>query len=381
MVMNYYDILGVQKNASDDEIKKAYRKLARKWHPDINPENTEAEKKFKEISKAYEVLKKPELRKLYDEFGEDGLQSGFDAEKARSHKEWQQYRRRRHTGDDSQHGRSTSFEDIFGDIFGRVDEGSHSEGDFRGSFPSRGSDIESEVAIDLVSALKGSEVDLAIQLPVLCPRCNGSGVDVASPETICTACSGLGKQNVGKAPMTFTRYCPVCGGSGKRNRRCPQCNGIRQIEGQEHIRVTIPKGVKDGFRVRLPGKGEPGRNGGSSGDLFLKIHIAPHPFLTRKGDDLYLEAPVTISEAINGGKIVIPTIDGKVQLSIPPGSQSGQSLKLKGRGAFNPKTRQIGDLFVKLIVKIPKTRDPEIVEAAKRMDPYYPKDIRADLDF
>jgi molecular chaperone DnaJ len=375
MGKDFYEILGVAKKASKEEIKKAYRKLARKWHPDINPGNKEAEQKFKDISRAYECLGKDEKRKLYDEFGEEGLQSGFDAEKVREYKQWQEFQRGAETGTSEGFGRYQSYEDVFGDLF-NFDRG---EGSFRPKQPARGRDIQHEMTIDLVSALKGFETELSMQKMKVCSECQGSGTDAGSVMTTCSACKGSGRLNVAQGPMEFTRACPKCKGHGKVGKNCTQCGGKGQVFGTERIKVVIPQGVKEGSKVRVAGKGESGLNGGNPGDLYLVVHVKPHSILRREGDNLYMELPVTVREAMAGGDITVPTIDGQIMVKVPPRSQSGQTLKLKGKGAVNPKTKQTGDLMVKLVVKVPQTDDREILEAAERMDGLYNEDLRKDI--
>jgi molecular chaperone DnaJ len=378
MAKDYYSILGVAKNATTDEIKKAYRKLARKYHPDINPGDKKAEQQFKEISMAFDVLGKPDKRKLYDEFGEEALRAGFDQEKAREYQKWSQAQGQR-TRSGQEFGRYQSYEDIFGDIFGASGGFGTEFGDFRRPSRSKGGDLEHEITIDLISALKGFETELSIQKPQTCPVCHGTGYDPNAGEQICLQCGGTGKIDVAQGPMNFTRTCPACGGTGKIRQPCPNCKGAGVIMGTERIRVNIPQGIKEGSKVRVSGKGEPGTGGGPSGDLYLRIRIKPHPFIKREEDHLRMEVPVTVGEVMAGGKITIPTLDGKVNLTIPAGSQNGQTLKLGGKGAVNPKTKKKGDLLVHLVVKVPKTKDEKILEAAKEMDNYYKGDIRGDI--
>lgn len=376
MGRDFYDILGVKKTASEEEIKKAYRKLARKWHPDVNPGKKEAEQKFKEISQAYDCLGNKEKRKLYDEFGEEGLRAGFDAEKARQYQQWGSFQQQQARGGGGEpFGRYHRYEDIFGDLFGFGGGPSETGGPMAGA----GRDIEHEMTIDLLSALRGFETDLMMQKPRVCSGCNGTGNDAKAPLSTCTACGGSGRLNVAQGPMAFTKACPRCKGHGQVGRPCSQCGGSGQVMGTETIRVTIPQGVREGSKVRVAGKGEPGFHGGPPGDLYLVIHIKPHPLLRREEDNLYMDVPVTVSEAILGGTITLPTIEGAVNLKVPAGSQSGQTLKLKGKGAMNPKTKQRGDLMVKLVVKVPKTDDREIVEAIRKMDRYYEEDVRRTL--
>jgi molecular chaperone DnaJ len=371
MAKDYYSILGVPKDATEESIKKTYRKLARKWHPDINPGNKEAESRFKEISAANDVLSDKEKRKLYDEFGEEGLRAGFDAEKAREYQRWSASQRHaRQAGGGESFGRYHSYEDIFGDLFGRQ---GHSTETARSV---KGRDLDYEMTIDLLSALRGFETEISMKKPVVCPACKGSGTDPAVGLSACATCGGSGRVNAAKGPVHFTRSCPTCKGHGQVGKPCAKCGGSGQGMGSEKIRVPIPQGVKEGSRVRLAGKGEPGLNGGSAGDLYIVIHIQSHPVLRREGDDLHMEVPVTLSEAMAGGTITVPTVEGAVHLKIPPGSQSGQSLKLRGKGAVNPKTKKRGDLLVKLLVKVPRTRDKEALEAVKRMDQFYEEDVR-----
>jgi len=375
MAKDLYEILGVKKDATKEQVRKAYRRLARKWHPDVNPGNKEAEQKFKEISQAHDVLGEEKKRKLYDEFGEEGLQAGFDAAKARQYKQWSTYQQAGAGMGGQPFGRYHSYEDIFGDVFGLGGEESGSR--VRRSFAGR--DIEHEMTIDLVQALKGFETELAMQKVASCSSCKGSGMDSQTKLSPCATCGGSGRINVAQGPMQFTRACPNCKGHGQVGKPCPACGGSGRVMGAERLRVTIPKGVKEGSKVRVAGKGEPGMDGGPPGDLYLIVHIAPHPLLTREGDDLHMEVPVTVREAMAGATVTIPTVDGEVNVKIPPGSQSGRILKLRGKGAANPKTKQKGDLLVKLVVKVPKTDDPEILEAVRKMDRLYEEDVRASV--
>ena len=380
MADDFYSILGVSKTSSQEEIKKAYRKLARKWHPDLNPGNQEAEQKFKDIAQAYEALGNKEKRKLYDEFGEESLRSGFDAEKAREYKNWgsgfeQQAGGRASYGGGAGFGQYTSYEDLFGDLFGQGASG----GGFRSAGPAHGRNIEHEMTIDFLNALRGFETELSMQKPQACSTCKGSGQAPGSKMTTCPACGGSGRLNVADGPMQFTRACPQCGGHGQTGTPCRPCGGSGQVMGTEHIRVTIPKGVKEGSKVRVAGKGEPGLNGGKPGDLYLVIRVKPHPLLKREGDNLRLEVPVTVREAMAGSNVNIPTVEGSVNLKVPPKSQSGQTLRLKGKGAYNTKTKSPGDLLVTIFVKVPQTDDPEALEAASKIDGLYEKNIRENL--
>ncbi len=379
MAEDYYKILGVSKDASQEDIKKAYRKLARKWHPDINPGNKEGEQKFKDISRAYQVLGDKEKRKLYDEFGEEGLQAGFDAEKAREYKKWESFGGGAGAGPGGQpFGRYQDYEDIFGDLFGFAGRG---RGGFSRTAPSRGRDMEHEMTIDLLSALRGFDTELSMQKTKACPGCHGTGQAPGSTMTTCPTCGGSGRLNIAEGPMQFTKACPQCQGHGKIGQPCPQCGGSGQVMGTERIKVTIPRGVKEGSKVRVAGKGEPGLNGGQPGDLYLVIHVQSHPFLKREGDNLYMDVPITVHEALAGESITIPTIEGQVNVKVPPKSQSGQTLRLKGKGAYSPKTKKRGDLMIRLVVKVPRTDDEEVLRAAENMDRFYQEDVRKTIRF
>ena len=235
------------------------------------------------------------------------------------------------------------------------------------------------MTIDLISALKGFETELSMQKMKPCQSCNGAGFDMSSGVTTCKTCGGSGRLNIADGPINFTKPCPECQGHGKTGRPCSKCGGGGQVPGVERIRVSIPKGVREGSKVRVAGKGEPGANGGQPGDLYLIVHIKPHKFLKREKDDLFLDLPVTVSEALAGGTVSVPTIDGSVNLKIPPGSQSGQTLRLKGKGAVDLKTGKRGDMMVKLNVKIPQTADKEVIDAAKKMDSHYSGNIRKSI--
>ena len=375
MSKSFYEILGISKNATQEDIKKAYRKLARKWHPDINPGNKEAERQFKEISEANDCLSNKEKRKLYDEFGADGLQSGFDAQKARQYRQWNSYEEAAGAAPGHGFGKYKSYEDIFGDVFGF----GSGEGGFRATMAARGRDVEYEMSIDMVSALKGFKTEISMQKPTTCRKCNGSGTDPASVMENCPVCGGSGRVNVAEGPMHFTKPCPRCHGHGRTGKPCPRCGGSGQVIDTEKIKVSIPPGVKEGSRVRVAGKGEQGRDAGKPGDLYLKIHVKAHPFLKRDGDSLFLDLPVTVGEAMAGSTISIPTIYGSVRLKIPAGSQGGRILRLKGKGAVNIKTKKKGDLMVKLVIKVPKTDDKEVLEFVSRMERFYKGDIRGDI--
>jgi molecular chaperone DnaJ len=364
-----YAVLGVSRTASADDIRKAYRKLARAHHPDVNPGNKQAEERFKALSEANDVLGDPEKRKLYDEFGMAGVQAGFDPQQARAYRdqtaEWQ--RRTSAGGPQAEGGFAgySSFEDIFGDIFGGAG------GAGRTAPEMRGGDAESEMTIDLLDAVRGLSTELTIQRQEPCPTCDGSGADPASTTT-CPECQGRGTVRMGKGPMSLTRTCPRCHGAGKVSTRpCPTCNGAGRRLTTERLSVRIPPGVDTGSRVRIAGKGSPGVGGAPAGDLYIRVTVRPHPLLERRGDDLYLDMPVTVGEAMQGASIEVPTPDGPVRVKVPPRSQSGRQLRVKGRGVPALRGGERGDLYLRLRVHVPETDAPAAAEAAQALDALY----------
>jgi molecular chaperone DnaJ len=332
---DYYQILGVSRTASKDEIRKAYRKLARKYHPDINPGNKEAENRFKEISVANDVLSDPDKRKLYDEFGEAGLSSGFDANKARSYRQWQQQSPR--TGG----GGSYEFSmDDLGDLFGGLG-GIFGGGRRARTGPLRGQDVEAAMDIDFLDAVRGFQTSITLQRAMTCEMCHGSGTKPGSNAT-----------------------CPACGGAGR-------------VQRPETIRVNIPPGAESGKRIRLSGRGEAGLKGGPPGDLFITPRVRPHPLLTRSGRDLTMELPITVGEAVLGATVEVPTPAGNVNVKIPAGAQSGQRLRIKGKGVPAHRNTPAGDLYLQLMIRVPKEKMPD--ELIETFDRGYREDVRKNL--
>jgi molecular chaperone DnaJ len=354
-----YASLGVSRSATSDEIKKAYRKLARKHHPDVNPGNKEAEERFKSISQAYDVLSDPEKRKLYDEFGMEGLQAGFDAGRAREYAAWQSRGGTAGFGDFGGEGFAhyTNFEDIFGDILGAR------AGRPRG--PMRGADAEYEIEIGLLDAVRGLTTTISLERAESCAKCHGSGQQPGPNAGTCPECGGRGRVRAGRGPIELTRACPRCGGVGQVGLvACATCGGSGQTRRSERLSVRIPAGVDNGSRVRVAGKGGPGAAGGPAGDLFLMIRVKPHPLIERRGDDLYMDVPVTVGEAALGGQITVPTPDGEVRVKVPPGSQSGRLLRVRGHGAPVLGAKARGDLYLRLMVQVPGDGGAERVRQA-----------------
>jgi len=383
---DFYKILGVQRGASDDDIRKAYRKLARKYHPDINPGNKDAEDKFKDISVANDVLSDPAKRKLYDEFGEAGLASGFDADKARSYKQWQeQASRARRSGGGTAGGfgaQEFNFEDL-GDIFGGPGgmfggARGRAAGRAARSGPQRGNDIEAAMDVDFLDAVRGFQTAFTIERPVQCETCHGTGTRPGSTPKTCPECGGSGTVQVAEGPLQFRQTCPRCGGSGQiPGDPCPTCHGTGRVMRQETVRVNIPPGAEPEKRIRVPGKGEAGLRGGPPGDLYITPRIRPHPLLRREGRDLEMDLPITVGEAVSGATIEVPTPTGAVKVKIPPGAQSGQRLRVKGKGVPAHGKSPAGDLYLNLMVRVPDDGVPR--DAVEKIDRAYKEDVRKNI--
>jgi molecular chaperone DnaJ len=306
-----------------------------------------------------------------------GVQSGFDAEQARAYREqaqaWQSgvAGAAAGGGGGGGFGGYSNFEDIFGDIF--TDRGYGTRG--ARPQPMRGADAETEIEIDLLDALRGLSTTIAIQRPELCPTCGGDGADPASATT-CPECKGEGRIRMGQGPMSIMRSCPRCGGAGRVSTKpCPTCNGAGQRVTTERINVHIPPGVDNGSRVRVAGKGGSG-DGGAAGDLYIRVKVRPHPFIERRGADLYMDMPVTIGESMLGATIEVPTVDGAVRVKVPPRSQAGRQLRVRGRGAPQLRGKERGDLYLQLVVHVPETDAPAAAEAARTLDGFYTRNPR-----
>ncbi|MBF0474567.1 MAG: molecular chaperone DnaJ [Deltaproteobacteria bacterium] len=373
---DFYQVLGVPKTAAKKEIDKAFRKLARKHHPDVNPGNKKAEEKFKEIAEAHDVLSDEQKRKNYDEFGQDALRAGFDPEASRRYRSWHSSSEQP-TWEDfggEAEGRSYSFEDLFGGVFSR------SGGRTGRRRPQSGNDLESRLSLDFIEAIKGVTTRISLNRLQPCSVCGASGLDPGVTGDTCPECQGTGQANVGDGPVKFMRACPRCSGSGRINQKpCTACRGLGQLEETEQLSVTIPPGVDNGSKVRVTGKGEPGQHGGPPGNLYLIIEINPHPLITRKGDDLYLQVPITLFEAVAGGTVTVPTPSGQVNLKIPRGAQSGQRLRLKGKGVKNPKTQTTGDFYAEIMIKAPPVTDEQTLGLLKDTEALYETHPRAHL--
>ncbi len=356
---DYYRTLGVPKNASAADVKKAYRKLAQKHHPDANPGNEEAEERFKEISQAYDVLGDPEKRKQYDQVREMAA-SGFGGFGTPGGGR-QGGRRVRVDGFPfGGEGFGEGFGDL-GDLFGMF------TGRGRAARPAKGADLETDVTLSFEEAMQGRTVPLRIQGPASCPTCRGSGARPGTSPEICPQCSGTGTVAEDQGFFSFARTCPRCGGAGHvLPDPCPACGGSGSVRATREISVRVPPGVRDGQRIRVRGRGEPGSAGSRPGDLYVRVRVSPHDVFGRKDTDLTLEVPVSYPDAALGANVQIPTLNGPVTLKIPPGTPPGKTFRVKGKGAPKPRGGA-GDLLVTVNVDVPKDLSREEKELLSRL--------------
>jgi len=367
---DYYELLGVSRKASQKEIRQAYRKLARKYHPDLNPGDKSAEEKFKQVQEAYDVLSDAKKRQMYDQFG-------FDAERRTAAPPEQQQPGQNVNFDfggfDFGGGTGTNFRDLFSQFFrGGAGAGVATQEE------EPGSDLEYGIEIDFWEAVRGTVKKVTISRLDTCETCRGTGV-VGSPQT-CDVCKGTGQVTQVSGRMRFNVPCSRCGGTGQIRAICRVCGGEGRVRRAETIDVRIPAGVQSGSRVRVPGHGNAGTHGAPPGDLYFIIEVKPHPFFERHGDDLYEKVPITVSEAALGAKIEVPTLDGRSLLRVPPGTNCGQKLRLREKGV--PSVRQPGkrgDLYVELQVVVPKPVDERVRNLLRDLARLEPEDPRQDL--
>ncbi len=353
---DYYKILGVNKSASQDDIKKAFRKLARKYHPDINPNNKLAELKFKEASEAYEVLSDKKKRKEYD--------SGGDAFVRNFHK------RQQRTGQQSP---QFSYEDIFGggfeDIFGDYFSGQRGGSKFFTERKRQGKDLYYQMDITFVEAVKGTTRIISFEREDVCGSCGGSGTNPRSRLTTCPSCSGTGRTVTNQFGIKLQQQCMRCGGSGKVGQSpCTTCGGVGLVIKKEELKIKIPPGIDSGQKIRVAGKGGAGAKGGKVGDLYIVPNILPHKIFRRSGKDLITRITISVFQAVLGAKVTVKTIDGSAVMTIPPGTQNGQKFRLAGKGVKKPSDAKAGDQFVEVEIKIPKKISDEAKELFKQLE-------------
>ena len=327
---DYYEILGVAKGVDEKELKTAYRRIAMKHHPDRNPDNAEAEEKFKEASEAYEVLSDEQKRAAYDRYGHAGVEGA--------------------AGGGGSYSGGGNFSDIFADVFGDIFGG----GGGRRGGPARGSDLRYTLELGLEEAVKGTSVKIKVPTLVSCKPCHGSGAKPGTQPKTCTTCGGVGQVRMQQGFFQVQQTCPSCRGKGKEiGDPCPSCNGQGRVEETKTLSVKVPPGVDTGDRIRLTGEGEGGTDGGPAGDLYVQVSVKEHEFFQRDGKNLYCEVPISIFDACLGGELEVPTLDGRVKLKVPPETQTGKLFRLRGKGVTPVRGGTAGDLLCRVVVETP----------------------------
>lgn len=324
---DYYEVLDVERDVAEKELKKAYRRVAMKFHPDRNPDDAAAEEKFKEAAEAYEVLSDPQKRSAYDQFGHAGVEGSAGG------------------------GNPNNFSDIFGDVFGDIFGGGGRGGR---AGPARGSDLRYTLDLDLEEAVRGNTVKIKVPTLVSCDTCNGSGAKKGSTPKTCTTCGGHGQVRMQQGFFSVQQTCPNCNGKGKTiSDPCGSCRGRGVKEETKTLSVKVPPGVDTGDRIRLSGEGEAGADGGPAGDLYVQMNIRQHPIFEREGNNLYCEVPIGFVDAALGGELEVPTLDGRVKLKVPEGTQTGKLFRLRGKGVAPVRGGSTGDLLCRVLVETP----------------------------
>jgi len=380
---DYYGTLGLERKASTEDIRKAYRRLARKYHPDLNPGDKSAEDKFKKVQEAYDILSDPSKKQMFDQYGfysEGGFPGpgggggphpggpnmnfgGFDFSDVFS------------GAGAAGHQDPGAFNDIFGKMFGQQSRGARQH---QQNAPQKGADLEYALAIDFWQAIKGTQVRVNVQRQDTCTTCGGSGA--ASGQTVvCGECNGSGNVNQMAGAMRFSLTCPRCNGSGRLRNVCVTCQGDGRLTRSESVEVRIPAGVQDGSRLRVAGKGNAGSHGAAPGDLYITVRSQAHPFFRRNGDDIEITVPIRVDEAYLGAKIEVPTIDGRALLKVPHGTRNMQKFRLREKGVFNARKNTRGDQIVEVSIEPPKIQDERTRELLRELAKLHPDDPRADI--
>jgi molecular chaperone DnaJ len=385
---DYYETLSVPRNASAEEVRKSYRKLARKYHPDLNPGDKSSEERFKNVQEAYDVLSDPKKRQMYDQVGfysENGFPGagaetppggpdfgGFDFSDYFTGQAGAGRGQPRQTPGGGGAASSGGFSDIFSQFFRR------SGGNEQAEEPEKGSDLEYALNIDFWQAIRGTQAKLNITRHEVCATCNGSG-EAPSGSVTCPQCNGTGSVSQMAGAMKFNLTCPRCGGKGKLQNACPTCHGDGRIARTETVTVNIPAGAQNGSRLRVPGKGNAGTHGAPAGDLYITTRVEEHPFFHRNGDNIEIKVPVTVAESGLGAKIEVPTIDGRTLLKIPPGTPNERKFRLSEKGVFNARKNQRGDQIVEVVIQAPKVEDERTKELLRELAKLQPEDPRAEI--
>ncbi|MDP9053904.1 MAG: DnaJ domain-containing protein [Acidobacteriota bacterium] len=391
---DYYDTLSVPRNAPEEDIRKAYRKLARKYHPDLNPGDKSAEDRFKNVQEAYDILSDSKKRQMYDQVGfysDAGFPgagapggggprshpnmdfNGFDFSEMFKGAQAETEARRRAGANAGGGASSGSFKDIFSQFFhggGASQETDHE--------PEKGADLEYGLNIGFWQAIRGTQSKIEVTRYEQCPTCHGQGGN-ESGSMACPQCNGTGSVTQMAGNMKFNLTCPKCNGKGRLKNACPTCHGDGRISRSEIVEVRIPPGAKSGSRLRVPGKGNAGTMGAAPGDLYITTNVEDHPLFRREGDNIQLRVPITVAEAGLGAKIEVPTIDGRTLLKIPPGTQNDQKFRLRERGVFNPRRNTRGDQIVQVVLKAPVVQDERTKELLRELATLHPEDPRKAL--
>ena len=386
---DYYETLGIKRGADAEEVRKAYRKLARKHHPDLNPGDKAAEDRFKKVQEAYDVLNDEEKRKIYDQYGfyspnmppNSGAANwggpgggggpnfgGFDFEE---YLRQSQQQRGRGAGHEGAEGFGGNLKDIFSHFFRNNSHEANPE-------PERGSDLEYGLNIDFWQSIRGTQVKLNISRQDTCETCHGTGSS-GNSVAVCPECDGTGTVTQMGGAMKFNLACPRCGGSGRLKNACPTCRGAGVISRPDTVEVRIPAGVASGSRLRIAGKGNAGTAGGGPGDLYITVRVEEHAFFKRHGDNIDVQVPLTVSEAGLGAKIEVPTIDGRALLKIPQGTQNGQKFRLREKGVFNSRKNTRGDEIVEVVLRSPEVQNERTRELLRELAQVQSDDVRAEM--
>ncbi len=379
---DYYELLGVARGAKEDEIRKAYRKLARKYHPDLNPGDKAAEEKFKQVQAAYDVLSDAKKRQVYDQYGfySDNIPpggaphgpepnggpdfGGFDFS------EYVNQRQRRGAEPGAGFG-GGGFRDIFGQFFG-------GRGREAAATPEKGSDLEYGLNIGFWESIRGTQIKVEISRQETCETCGGTGA-AGGATNVCPECDGSGNVTQMAGAMKFTLTCPRCDGRGRLKNVCPTCHGDGRVSRSEPVEARIPAGVQSGSRLRIAGKGNSGKLGAPPGDLYVTVRVEPHPFFNRVGDNIEIQLPITVTEAGLGAKIEVPTIDGRALLKVPQGTNNGQKFRLRERGVVNTRKGSRGDEIVEVVIQAPKVQDERTKEILRELAQLHPEDPRHEM--